>query len=568
MNKVRKIQLYLLAAMLILIAIVIGNINRGSKQQIVNTPVSGTESLPAESGSIRMESGIHILYRNGKSYATIHFKEAVQSEDVVNLTLPVLEMAGITGKLTAQSAELKGEAVLLRGTISLSSAQEGISASFTPPAIFKDGILSGAGPFQAFLTDGVFKGQGYVVKMADSELIAKNHAQFSNTGDGILLQGEIGVMNLKRKSFTFVKTVRLRSTGNTEFESTTDAAILDTATGRLLLAGGGEIKISPLTVVRFTEATLWRKSGMWSGRFPAPVCLRGNGRTAYLPGGTIKDSKLIFPWSIVQTNDVFVSTGEGSYSFQNSRLHAIAPYGRGLNANFTGTDIFSTRPSVDQGATITFPEIKRAGLGWATGNRGKLKANGNFELNGNIHGGMRNRQFLADSAHIVRDAIQLTNAIIWDEGSRTFSSAGMMKVQNKEYSATDHYQMTQLRGKGKTPLTLRSENATGREGGFAHLFGNVQTTMEEVAVKAPQSYVYEWGAIFFDAHFSGLQIKKGRADLLIVMKKQHVVLMLGNADITDKNGNRITGHKLTLSTITGRISVYSGKKKVRMRLAL
>lgn len=566
MNKVRRIQLSLLAAMLVLIAIVIGNINRGSKQQTVNTPVSGTESLPAESGSTRMESGIHILYRNGKSYATLHFKEAVQSETIVNLTLPVLEMAGITGKLTARSAELKGEAVLLLGTISLSSAQEGIVVSFTPPAIFKDGILSGAGPFQAILNNGVFKGQGYVVKMADSELIAKKHAQFYNSRDGILIRGEVGIASLKKETLTFVKGVRLRTTGDMGFESTGDAVFVNTRTGQLSLVGRGEIILSPHSTARFSEATLWRNSGMWNGTFPTPVCLQESGRVTHLPGATLKNDKLTFPWSVVQSQDTFVSTGEGSYSLLNSKLYAMAPNGHHMATSFRGTDISGAHSTKD--TNIRLPDIRRAGFGWATGNEGVLEQNGNFEINGNIHGEMRHRQFLADSAHIAGDAIQLTNAIIWDEDSRSFSSAGMMKVQNKEYIATDHYQMTQLRGKGEKSLTLSSENATGSEGGFAHLFGNVQTTMEEVAVKAPQSYIYEWGAIFFDAKFSGLQIRKGRADLLIVMKKQHVVLMLGNAEVTDKNGNRITGSKLTLSTITGRISVYSGKKKVRIQLAL
>jgi lipopolysaccharide export system protein LptA len=566
MNKVRKFQLYLLAAMLILIAIVIGNINRGSKQQTVNTPVSGTESLPAESGSTRMESGIHILYRNGKSYATLHFKEAVQSEGIVNLTLPVLEMAGITGKLTARSAELKGEAVLLRGTISLSSAQDGISVSFAPPANFKDGILSGAGPFQAILNNGVFKGQGYVVKMADSELIAKNHAQFYNSRDGILIRGEAGIASLKKKTLTFVKGVRLTTTGDMGFESIADAVFVNTGTGRLSMVGRGEIILSPHSIARFSETTLWRNSGMWNGTFPGPVCLQESGRVTRIPGATLKNDELTFPWSVVQSQGTFVSTGEGSYSLRNSKLYAKAPYGHHEATSFRGKDISGAHSTKD--TNILLPVIRKAGLGWVTGNEGILEQNGNFEMNGSIHGANRNRQFLADSAYIASDAIQLTNAIIWDEDSRSFSSAGMMKVQNKEYSATGHYQMTQLRGKGEPPMTLSSENATGREGGFAHLFGNVQATMEEVAVKAPQAYVYEWGAIFLDAHFSGLQIKKGRADLLIVMKKQHVVLMLGNADVTDKNGNRITGHKLTLSTITGRISVYSGKKKVRIQLAL
>jgi len=568
MNRIRKIQLSLFVAMLILIAIVVGNFNHGHRQETMKASETDAAPLPSESGETRMESGVHVLYRNGKPYATLHFKEAVKTGDVVRLANPVLELTGVAGKLTAEFADLQGETVLLKGDITFYSPQDKLSVSLAPPATFKDGIISGAGVIQATLNTGVFEGNGYVVKISDGELLAKKRAQFSNTGDGILLQGEIGVMNLKRKSFTFVKTVRVRSLGNTEFESTTDAAILDTATGRLLMAGGGEIKISPLTVVRFTEATLWRKSGMWNGRFPAPVYLRGKGRTAYLPGGSIKDSKLIFPWSIVQTNDVFVSTGEGSYSLQNSRLHAIAPYGRGLNTNFTGTDIFSTGLSSDQGATITFPEIKRAGLGWATGNRGKLKANGNFEMEGNVSGEVQNRQFLTDSAYIAGDFIRLRNAISWDENTQSFSSGGVVKIENNQYTASNQYQMTRYRGKGKAPLTISSENARGIEGGPVHLSGDVRTTMEKIVVNAPQSYVYEWGSVFFDADFSGLQVQKGHADLLIVVSKQHVVIMLGNADVTDKDGNHITGHKLTLSTITGRISVYSGKKKVRMRLAL
>ncbi|NOY21901.1 MAG: hypothetical protein GXO70_00105 [Acidobacteria bacterium] len=208
------------------------------------------------------------------------------------------------------------------------------------------------------------------------------------------------------------------------------------------------------------------------------------------------------------------------------------------------------------------------GLGWVNGVHGALKPNGDFEMAGNIYGELQNRQFLSDCAVMEKNAIQLKNAIIWDENTQSFSSAGIIKLSKKEFSATNHYEMQSLRGKGQPPLSLSSENAMGSENGPSHLFGNVLTKMEGLTVNAPQAYVYKWGAVFFDADFTGPQVRKGHADLLIVVEKQHVIWMLGNADVTDKGGNRITGHKLTLSTITGRISVYSGKKKVRIKLAL
>lgn len=566
MSRVRKIQLVVLTLMVVLIAIVIINFNSGRVQNPAKKPHIKSLSQPIESGGTRMESGVHILYRDGSPYATVHFEEAIQKKDKVFLSSPVMQINGIAGKVTADSAELEGSVVELKGRISLMSSEDDLSVSLTPPAVFKDGIVTGTNTFEVSLGSGKFIGKNYVLRIADNELMGKTYAQFIDSRDGFRVQSETGIANLKKKTLTFVKHVRIKGAEDTDFEGTADAAFLDTGTGRLSLVGRGEIKISPVSTVRFTETTLWRETGRWNGWFPTSLTIRENGRITDIPNASLKNDKLSFPWSIVQSENLFLSTGRGSYSFLDRKLHAMAPRGRHKEIRIRGKDI-SGRDSGEK-ARILFPMIHQTGLGWVTGSYGSWKLNGSFAMDGNVYGTTQDRQFLADAALIEKDSTELKNAIVWDENTRSFSSAGIMKLSAKQFSATHHYEMKQLRGKGKSPLNLSSESAMGSTDGPTHFSGNVHTTMEGLTVNAPQSYVYKWGAVFFDADFSGLQVRNGHADLLIVVEKDHVVWMLGNADVTDKDGNRIAGHKLTLSTITGRISVYSGKKKVRIKLTL
>ena len=294
MSRVRKIQLVLLTLMVVLIAIVIINFNGGRVQNPAKKPHIKSLSQPIESGGTRMESGVHILYRDGSPYATVDFKEAIQKKDKVFLSSPVMQITGIAGKVTADSAELEGSVVELKGRISLVSSEDDLSVSLTPPAVFKDGIVTGTNTFEVNLGSGKFIGKNYVLRIADNELMGKTYAQFIDSRDGFRVQSETGIANLKKKTLTFVKDVRIKGTEDTDFEGTADAAFLDTGTGRLSLVGRGEIKISPVSTVRFTETTLWREAGRWNGWFPTSLTIRENGRITDIPNASLKNDKLSF----------------------------------------------------------------------------------------------------------------------------------------------------------------------------------------------------------------------------------------------------------------------------------
>ncbi|NOY21900.1 MAG: hypothetical protein GXO70_00100, partial [Acidobacteria bacterium] len=240
MNRVRRIQLFLLIVMLVLIAVVIGNFNRGRIQEPVKTPDIKPASQPIASGGTRMERGIHVLYRDGSPYATVHFKEAIQEKDRVHLSSPVLQITGIPGKVTADSAVVQGNIVVLTGKITLLSSKDGISVALAPPATLQDGILTGMDTFEAKMNNGVFKGKGYELRIADNELIGKTHTQFNSSRESFSIQSKTGIANLKEKTLTFVQQVRLTPTENTGFETTTDAAFLNNGTERLSLVGRGK----------------------------------------------------------------------------------------------------------------------------------------------------------------------------------------------------------------------------------------------------------------------------------------------------------------------------------------
>ena len=568
MNKLRKIQLFILVAMVVLISIVIGNFNSGEKPNPTQAPSVGNKASRQQRGNgTRMERGVHVLYRDGKPYATVHFKEAVQGKKTVNLTSPVLEIAGVDGKVTAESALIEGDLVVLQGKISLLSSRDGISVSLSPPATLNQGVLIGAGKFAATINNGLFSGTGYRLPIADHELVGIRDAMFTDTERGFQIQAVTGIANLKSKTLTFVKDVQLNVTGNSTMRTTTDMAFLNTVSGVISLAGRGRTEFSEDTNILFSEGKLKHNSGKWSGSFPEFIHIIKKDRIFLVPNAILKDSDLSFPWAVVRSKDGFlVNTGPGSYSLRDSEIKAVNPIGMKEGEKIYGT-VFSWENSGQKG-TIFSPVLRKQGYGWISGDRGILHQNGTMEVRQNVHGQVQDRQFSSDTAVVKKKSILMKNAVVWDRKSQSFSIAGQLRLKEKNFFASDDYQLKQLRGKKQAPFVLTSENAEGNVDGPSHLFGNVITTMENLTVQAPQSYVYRWGAVFFNADFHGKQVRRGYADLLIVIPGQHIVRMLGNSVVTDKNGNRIVGHKLTLSTITGRISVYSGKEKVKVKLAL
>ncbi len=568
MSKLRKIQLFLLTAMVILIVIVIVSFKGKSKEKVKKTAkTERAVSQNIEAGGTRMESGVHVLYRDGVPYATVHFKEAVQDKGQTHLSAPVVTMASAPGKLTADSADLQGNLIVLKGKISLISEKDDISVSLVPPAAFRDGILTGSNAFEMKLNGGTFRGRNFVFKIKGNELLGKENAEFFNGKEGFRILGQSGIANLQDKTLAFVKNVQVILKGKTANRTTADSAFLEMVSGRLFLGGEGEIDFSSSSKVRFTETVLWKKDSLWNGSFSSPIRITSPGRVIFLPNGELKGDELKFPWSILQSGEKFVNTGAGSFSFNNSKINASAPIMTTADAVIRGRNIQGFVSG--EKTNVSFPLVQRIDGSWLTGNLGILKSGGHVEISGNVNGTVENRIFRADSAK--RDdaaSVRLKNAVVWDESSLSFSTADEMAVSKKQFSATGNYRMKQLRKEGKAPLNVYASKATGIEDGPTHLIRNVRTKMEDLNVNAEEAYVYKWGAVFFNARFSGARIKKGRADLLLVLEKQHVVWMLGNADVMDRGGNRLTGHKLTLSTITGRISVYSGKEKVRIKLAL
>ncbi|NOZ12801.1 MAG: hypothetical protein GXO69_04020 [Acidobacteria bacterium] len=568
MNRIRKIQFFLLLAMLFLIAVVILNFDRG-KQKIVTEKTAEKEINKArnlEAGSTKMESGVHVLYRNGVPFATVHFKEAVQKKNQLHLTSPVVKMSGSPEKLISDSADLKNDIIVLNGKISLLSPENRISVSLTPPAIFKNGILTGGNSFSLKLNGGVFSGTNYTLKVHEGRLLGKENVKFINDKKNFCIRSMRGVADLKAKTLAFVRDVRITEENGSGNVTLSDAAYWDTPSRCMFLSGKGKLQLSSGAAIFFAEAVLRKNGNKWDGNFPSPLNLKENGRILYLPNAVLRGGDLHFPWSILRSGNILMTSAQGNFNLQNSAYNAKSPVFRKKNLNASGRILLGKIS--DGKAEIQWPFLSNPGIGWIYGRKGEITSLRRFFINGNITGRIHSRIFTADRAKTSKGTIVLENSTIWDEDTRSFSCANRFVIRGKQFSADGNYRMKQLQGHGTAPLKLSASTATGAVNSPIHLQGKVHAEIDKLSISASESYVYEWGAVFFHSVFSGKQIKQGKADFLIILKKDHSARMLGNAEVTDLKGNRIQGHKLTLSTITGRISVYSGKKKVRIKLAL
>ncbi len=567
MSGIRKIQFLLLFGMALLIAVVIGNFNNTQVKKTAKTVSLSQKSGPVVSGGTRMENGVHVLYRNGDPYATVHFKVATQEKkDRVELKSPVLEISGVTGKIEADFATIQGNKVVLRGKIRLFSPENGASVSLAPPAVFTEGTLSGTGKFRVRLKDGTFKGKGFLIKINADELVGEDGTEFVNSTEGLRIESETGVVNYKNKTFGFLGHVQLTVNSETRFFSTGDAVFLDTVTGKLCLIGRGRILFSSGTLVRFPEATLRQSGGGWNGDFPTVTSISQKGKICFFPNTRLQNNRFFFPRSTIQSKDQIFNTGAGYFSLSDSEFSAKRPLGNGKKASLKGEKIFSH--DIGKGVKILHPEIRKMNRDWLVADRGEFRQNGTIQMTGNVIGELEDRILSADTASMRGGTVYLKNAIVWDEMSRSFSISGSLELTGKQLIANNGYYLKRFGEKNSSVLTVSSDRASVASGGPRRLLGHVKTNMEQLNVLSREAFIYNWGAIFLDAVFSGNQIKKGKAGLVIISEKSHNVWMLDRADVTDRNGNRITGQKLTLSTITGRISVYSGNKKVRVKLVL
>ncbi len=569
MNRIRKIQIFLLITMFILIAVVILNFNRGKQKKYVkrSTKEKLIEHQGIEAGSTKMEGGIHVLYRNGAPFATVHFQEAIQKKNQLHLIFPVVTMAGSPEKLSSDFADLKNDTIVLKGKIFLLSPKSKISISLSSPATFKNGILTGKNGFKLKLNGGIFSGTHYTLGIHEGKLLGERNAEFSNDNKTFCIKGDRGIADLKTKTLAFVRNVRITEENRSGNITLSDSAFLDTVSKRIFLSGKGEIKLSSGATIFFAEAIFRKYGNSWNGEFSSPLKLKENGRILYLPNALLQDGKLYFPWSILKSENTILTSAQGNFSLQNSIFQLKFPvFQKNDDLIISGKTFLGKIPG--RKSKIQFPVVFRQNTGWISGENGKIISAHSLQMNGNVTGKIQNRFFVADTAKLSNGSIILKNSIIWDEDTRSLSSAKTFIMCDNQFSANGNYRMKQLQKRNETPLTLSASTAVGLVNGPIHLRGKVHAEIDELSIFALESYVYEWGAVFFNSIFSGKQLKQGKADFLIVLKKNHSVQMLGKAEIVDRKGNRLQGHKLTLSTITGRISVYSGKKKVRIKLAL